>query len=184
MTIEVPARRSPELHGLVVARGAEIAADRLRLRPWTVKQGIPFVARVHRHLPKVQGAMWCISVRRGDEVVGVALVGHASRLLAEDDATLCVIRVAVIEGVPNACSMLYGACSKMARACGSDNLVTYTLPDESGISLIAAGWISDGLTEGGEHDRPSRRRKPAIDPRPKRRWWAPWSKSVARRSHV
>lgn len=152
----------------------------LRLRPWTVKKAIPFVASVHRHLPRVQGAMWCASVRRGSDVVGVALVGHPARMLATDDATLCVLRVAVIGGAHNACSMLYGACSKMAKASGCDNLVTYTLPDEPGTSLKAAGWVSDGLTDGGEHDRPSRRRPKAVDPRPKRRWWAPWSKRLQR----
>lgn len=148
----------------------------LRLRPWTVKQGIPFVSRVHRHLPRVQGAMWCVSLRRDSDVVGVALVGHPARMLSDDDSSLCVLRVAVMDGVHNGCSMLYGACSKAARAFGADNLVTYTLPDEPGVSLRASGWVSDGLTDGGEHDRPSRRRGPAVDARPKRRWWAPWSK--------
>lgn len=139
----------------------------LRLRPWTVKQAVPWVARVHRHLPRVQGAMWCVSIRRNDVVVGVALVGHAARMLSDDDATLCVLRVAVIEGVPNGCSMLYGACSRMAKAAGCDNLVTYTLPDEPGTSLRASNWIADGFTDGGEHDRPTRRRAKAIDARPK-----------------
>ena len=54
-------------------------------------------------------------------------------------------------------------------------LVTYTHLDEPGTSLRAPGWLDDGLTSGGEHDRPSRRRKAAVDPLPKRRWLAPWS---------
>lgn len=148
----------------------------LYLRPWSVKAALPFVARVHRRLPKVQGAMWAVSVRKLGEVVGVALVGHPARLLAEDDATLGVLRVAVLEGNQNACSMLYGACSRAARAMGADDCVTYTHGDEPGTSLKAAGWIDGGLTRGGEHDRPSRQRELAIDATPKRRWWAPWGK--------
>jgi len=38
-----------------------------------------------------------------------------------------------------------------------------------------AGWIDGGLTDGGEHGREGRQRELAIDPTPKRRWWAPWS---------
>lgn len=147
----------------------------MRLRPWTVKQALPFVREVHRRLPKVQGAMWAVSVRDLGGVVGVALVGHPARELMDDNATLAVLRVAVIEGNRNACSMLYGACSRMAKASGADNLVTYTHEDENGASLKAAGWISDGMTEGGEHSRPSRKREAAVDSKPKQRWWAPWS---------
>lgn len=150
----------------------------LRLRPWTVKQATPFVARVHRRLPKVQGALWAVSVRRGAEIVGCALVGNPSRVWMEDSAVLAVLRVACIEGNPNACSMLYGACSRAAKAMGADSLVTYTHGDENGASLKASGWIDGGMTDGGEYDRPSRERQLVIDPKPKRRWFAPWSLAV------
>lgn len=146
----------------------------LVLRPWTVKQGKPFVERIHRRLPKVQGALWAVAVRVDDgDVVGCALVGHAARLTP---TTLAVLRVAVIEGHRNACSMLYGACSRMARAAGADNLVTYTHTDEPGTSLRAAGWVYGGLTDGGEHGRKLRPRRLAVDASPKHRWFAPWSK--------
>lgn len=149
----------------------------LTLRPCTVKRALPFVAQVHRRLPKVQGAMWATSVWASGEMVGVALVGHPARELMDD--TLAVLRVAVIEGHRNGCSMLYGACSRAARALGAENLVTYTHEDETGISLKAAGWIYGGLTDGGEHSRPSRQRALALDQKPKHRWWAPWSKRAA-----
>lgn len=145
----------------------------IRVFPWSVKAGLPWVRETHRHLPNVQGAKWCVGLRRDGVVVGAALVGHAARMLGTD--SLAVLRVAVIEGVPNGCSMLYGACSKAARAMGAENMITYTLPDEPGTSLRAAGWVDGGMTDGGEHSRPSRRRPPAVDARPKRRWWAPWS---------
>lgn len=149
---------------------------RLRLRPWTIKAAIPFVRDVHRRLPKVQGALWAVAVCCGDEIVGCAIVGHPARMLMGD--TLTVLRVAVREGFPNACSMLYGACSRAARAMGASNLVTYTHLDEPGTSLHASGWIYAGLTDGGEQSRPSRNRAAAVDARPKRRWLAPWSDRV------
>lgn len=151
----------------------------LHLRPWTVKRAdaISFVAKTHRKQPKVQGAMWAVSVRDGKKIVGVALVGWPARAQSSDEIdTLCVLRVAVKEGYKNACSMLYGACWRAARAMGSDSMVTFTHLEEPGTSLRAAGWIEDGQTDGGEWSRPSRKRGKAIDARPKRRWWAPGSK--------
>ncbi len=120
--------------------------------------------------------MWAVSVRRDADIVGVVLVGHPARVWMADNAILSVLRVAVKDGNPNACSMLYGAASRMARAAGADGLVTYTLGHEPGTSLRAAGWLDGGMTKGGEHSRPSRQRDPAVDAGPKRRWWAPWSK--------
>lgn len=152
----------------------------MTLRPCTVKRALPFVRRVHRRLPKVQGAMWAVAVWSDGQMVGVALVGHPARKLMED--TLAVLRVAVIEGHPNACSMLYGSCSRAARAMGARNMVTYTHGDEHGASLKAAGWIDAGLTDGGEWDSPSRQRELAIDPNPKRRWLTPWSERAAKRA--
>lgn len=146
----------------------------MRVRPWTVKAGLPWVKATHRRLPRCQGAMWAVKVERDGVVVGCALVGHAARLLAAR-GVLCVLRVAVAEGNPNACSMLYGACSRAAKALGALGLVTYLHGDEHGASLKASNWIYDGMTDGGEHDRPSRRRGAAVDAEPKQRWWAPWS---------
>ncbi len=146
----------------------------LVLRPWTVKQAQPWILAVHRRLPKVQGGMWAVRVLRDGDTVGAALVGHAARMLA-DQGVLCVLRVAVLEGQRNACSMLYGACSRAAKAMGAAGLVTYTHQDEPGTSLRASGWTYGGLTDGGEHNRPSRPRAPVLFPQPKHRWWAPWT---------
>lgn len=148
----------------------------LKLRPCTVRRALPFVRVVHRRLPKVQGAMWAVSVWTAGEMVGVALVGNPAR--EWQDEALAVLRVAVIEGHRNACSMLYGACSRAAKAMGAANLVTYTHGDEDGTSLKAAGWVDGGLTDGGEWNRDGRPRQLALDPEPKRRWWAPWSERV------
>jgi len=149
----------------------------IRVLPWSVKKALPFVADVHRHLPRCQGARWALRLERAEEVVGCALVGEAARVWP---AVLAVKRVAVIEGVPNGCSMLLGACSRAAKAMGAEDLVTYTLEREPGTSLRAAGWVYGGLTDGGEHHRPSRHRAPATEPGRKHRWFARWGQRAQR----
>lgn len=76
------------------------------------------------------------------------------------------------DGTRNACSMLYGACWRAARALGWRRLVTYTLPSEGGASLRAAGWRLLGEAGGGSWSCESR---PRVDRHPtqtKLRWEA------------
>jgi hypothetical protein len=122
--------------------------------------------------------MWAVGAWTGGEMIGVALVGSPARKLNHD--TLAVLRVAVVEGNPNACSLLYGSCARAGKAMGAENMVTYTHGDESGVSLKAAGWIDGGLTDGGEWGRDGRPRQLALDAEPKRRWWAAWSARAPR----
>lgn len=146
---------------------------------------LAFNAQVHRRRKRVQGGMWCVSVRSGEQIVGVAIVGWPAKEWTTDELdTLCVLRCSVIEGHRNACSMLYGACWKAARAMGCESMVTYTDLDEPGTSLRAAGWTDGGVTDGGEWDRPTRRRRAAVNAEPKRRWWAPGSKRAIAKARM
>jgi hypothetical protein len=149
----------------------------LQLSLCSISTAKKFVSMTHRRLRKVVGARFAVGIENNGKLVGVAIVGRPpSRHWNED--TLCVSRVAVEEGNKNACSMLYGACSRAARAIGAKNLVTYTHIDEPGTSLKAAGWVHGGLTSGGEWDRNGRRRQEALFPEQKNRWFAPWSERV------
>lgn len=152
----------------------------LSLRPYPVKHALPFCERVHRRLPKLQGAMWAIGCFLGDDLRGVAIVGRPTARMLDDGRRLQVLRVAVIEGTRNACSMLYGASSRAAKAMGAVSCFTYIHDDESGVSLRAAGWIEDTNFEsaGGEWTRPSRERPKTVEPGAKRRFWAPWSEDI------
>lgn len=58
----------------------------------------------------------------------------------------------------NACSALYAAAWRVARALGYRRLITYTLPDEGGASLRGAGWRLVGARGGGNWNTPSRPR--------------------------
>jgi hypothetical protein len=64
------------------------------------------------------------------------------------------------DSTPNACSMLYAACWRAARALGYRRLITYTQHTETGASLRAAGWhvIAERPARAG-WDRPSRPRQ-------------------------
>lgn len=142
----------------------------MKIAPCTVKAAIKKVGEWHRHLPDIQGGLFaaqCIDVGTGD-CVGVAIAGNPSRVW-QGQAKLVIQRVAT-EGYENACSMLYGALCRAAKALGYLEVWTYTLPHEPGTSLRAAGFMDMGLTDGGEHCRPSRYRKPAVNAEPKRRW--------------
>jgi hypothetical protein len=77
---------------------------------------------------------------------------------------------ALHDGVRNACSALYAAAWRAARALGYRRLVTYTLAEEGGASLRAAGWRCVGEAGGGPWSRVGR---PRVDTHPlqaKLRW--------------
>ena len=51
-------------------------------------------------------------------------------------------------GEKNACSILYAASARAAKAMGYRKIITYTLDSESGSSLRAAGWSYAGMAGG------------------------------------
>lgn len=141
----------------------------MRLMPCTVTAAKKQVKLWHRHLPDIQGGLFAVQCFNDqDECVGVAIAGNPARVW-QGQAKIVISRVATM-GAENACSMLYGALARAAKALGYVEIWTYTLPDEPGTSLRAAGFINMGLSAGGEHSRPSRYRKPACHPEQKQRW--------------
>lgn len=114
------------------------------------------------------------SVWIDDELGGVAIAANPAQVW-QGTGRITIARVAargVLEDPrsKNACSMLYGAICRAAEALGYAEAWTYTLPEEKGESLKGAGFEDMGLSAGGEHDRPSRSRAPAVRSDPKRRW--------------
>ena len=75
----------------------------------------------------------------------MATVGRPVSRILDDGWNLEVNRVAT-DGCKNACSALYGAAWRAARALGYRRLLTYTLPSEGGASLRGAGWSIVGET--------------------------------------
>lgn len=113
---------------------------RLTVVPCTLDEARAFIKQHHRHhLPPV-GHKFSLAVADEAGVVrGVATVGRPVARLLDDGWTLEVNRVAT-DGCPNACSALYGAARRATFALGYRKLVTYTIPEEGGVSLRASGW--------------------------------------------
>lgn len=133
---------------------------KLIVTPISFAEACAFVAQYHRHHRPPRGHKFCVAVADDEGAIhGVAIVGRPVARLLDDGYTLEVTRVCTI-GTKNACSMLYGTCWKAAKALGYRRLITYTLPEEGGASLKAAGWTLVGLRGGGSWNRKSR---PRID---------------------
>jgi hypothetical protein len=115
--------------------------------------------------------MFAIGLSDGATIVGCVIVGKPVARGNDDGYTAEVTRLAT-DGTKNACSMLYGAAWRAARAMGYRRLMTYTLASEPGTSLVAAGWKAVGEVKGRSWTTPSR---PRIDKHPtqdKIRWEA------------
>lgn len=112
----------------------------LEVVPVTFRRAAAFVAEHHRHHKPPRGMKFALGLDRDGELVGVAMVGRPVARHYDDGFTAEVNRTCVIEGVPSANSMLYGAAWRAAKAMGYRRLITYTQAGESGVSLRAAGW--------------------------------------------
>ena len=138
--------------------------------PMTLKEARRFVDRHHRHHRAPVGGLFAIGLGAADEVVGVAITGRPVNRVLDNGWTAEVLRVALLEEVPNGCSQLYGASWRAARALGYRRLVTYTLQEETGVSLLASGWKLIAKTQGGSWNTPSRPRVDAHPLQGKLRW--------------
>jgi hypothetical protein len=141
----------------------------LQIVPCELAEANSFVSQHHRHHRPVVGHRFSIAVSDGETVRGVAIIGRPVARGLDDGWTLEVTRVAT-DGAPNACSALYGAAWRAARAMGYRTLVTYTLDSETGASLKGAGWRLVAQTDGRSWSCASR---PRVDTHPlqnKLRW--------------
>jgi hypothetical protein len=141
----------------------------ISLVPCTIQDARAFVVEHHRHHPAPRGGLFAVACAVPFPVdlaiVGVAIVGRPSARMLQDGWTAEVTRLAT-DGSRNACSLLYGAAWRACRALGYRRLVTYTLPEEGGASLRAAGWRLLGEAGGGSWSRTER---PRVDRHPLQR---------------
>jgi hypothetical protein len=111
----------------------------LRLCPISLGTANEFVAAWHRHHDPVIQCIFKVGICDGQGVLrGVAIAEIPKGINNMTGDTIEVTRVAT-DGTKNACSMLYGACSRAAFALGWRKVITYTEKGESGASLRAAG---------------------------------------------
>lgn len=141
----------------------------MKIIPMHLKQAQEFISKYHRHnIPPVGGkfAIGCIS---DGNLCGTAICGRPiSRML--DNGNVLEIYRCCTNGTRNACSMLYGACLRIARNMGYKEVITYTLVSENGASLKASNFIYDGLS-GGLEWTGERKRKYYVSPKERKIRW-------------
>ena len=121
----------------------------LTLIPVSLAQANEFVRQHHRHHKPVAGHKFSIGCAENGRLCAVAIVGRPVSRYLDDGFTLEVNRLCT-NGTPNACSILYAAAYRAARAMGYNRVVTYILDTENGASLKAAGYICEGRAGGLE----------------------------------
>lgn len=149
----------------------------LEVRPITLRDARRFVGEHHRHSAPPRGWLFgCQLVHRSEHTdppetpaggyawsewtVGVGIAGRPSGRGLQDGRTVEVTRVCVVDGYANACSRIYGALCRAAKALGYLRAVTYTEGDELGASCSAAGFTVVAAVDGARSwDTPSRRRE-------------------------
>lgn len=147
----------------------------LQLRPCSIREASAFVDAIHRHHKAPQGARWAVgatTIEDPTKLVGVAIVGNPVARMLDDDYTAEITRLAS-DGTKNACSFLYAACTRAAKALGYQRLLTYILLSEPGESLKALkqmGWKEVGEAGGGSWSRKDRPREDKHPTEPKIRW--------------
>lgn len=120
----------------------------LRAMPTTLAEAKAFVGALHRHHKAPVGHRWSIGCTKAGELVGVAIVGRPVARKTKQYSIAEVTRLCT-DGTKNACSFLYSRAARIAREMGYARIQTFILPTESGVSLLAAGWEFDGISNEG-----------------------------------
>lgn len=141
----------------------------MEIRPITFKQASDFINQYHRHHRATVGHKFSVGLYDDDKLCGVAVCGRpVSRYY--DDGLTCEINRLCTDGTYNACSMLYGACCRIAKEMGYKKIITYILKSESGASLKASNFVYDGEA-GGTHWTGKRNKGHDIPAEMKTRWY-------------
>lgn len=140
----------------------------MTIKPITFRTACDFINKYHRHHKATVGCKFSIGLFDGDKMVGCAVCGRpVSRYL--DDGLTCEINRLCTDGTRNACSMLYGACCRVAKEMGYKLIITYILESENGASLKASNFKYDGI-RGGLKWTGVRDKKQEIPHEMKQRW--------------
>lgn len=114
----------------------------IEIRPISATEARRFINENHRHneAPTATQVSFAIALYDREQLVGVATAGRPVARELCDGFTLEINRSCLEGEVGNGNSRLYGALCRAAKALGYQKVVTYTLHEESGASLLAAGF--------------------------------------------
>lgn len=154
-------------------KGGLFGDEEIYVTPCSLADAQRLVKALHRHHGKVAGHKFSLKASIVNALrvaeAGTAIVGRPVSRRLDDGNTLEVTRLATT-GVPNIASKLLGAAAREARRRGYHKLITYTLAEESGVSLKAAGFEPEFRSSGGSWSSPSRPRVDRHPTGPKIRW--------------
>ncbi len=121
----------------------------MNIIPITLREANSFVNEHHRRHSATVGCKFAIGLEHDDKLCGVAICGRPVSRHLDDGFTIEINRLCT-DGTYNACSMLYSACCRIAKAMGYKKAITYILESENGASLKASNFICEGIA-GGTH---------------------------------
>ena len=121
----------------------------MEIRPLTIREANNFVKDNHRHHNPVAGCKFAIGVYEDNILHGVAICGRPISRVLDDGLTIEINRVCT-DGKKNACSILYGACCRIAKAMGYKKAITYIISSETGTSLKASNFTLEAENVGGK----------------------------------
>jgi hypothetical protein len=130
----------------------------VKVVPLSLAAANEFIRRYHRHHGAAHGCKFAVGAVDDTGILrGVVITGRPVSRMLDDGHTAEVTRLCT-DGCSNACSFLYGAAARVARAMGYAKIITYILDSENGVSLRASGWMLEGSRGGGSWNRPNRKR--------------------------
>ena len=110
--------------------------------PISQRDACAFVNEHHRHHKAPRFSLYQLALAHDGVIVGVAIVNRPVSRMLDDGTTAEVSRLCTLDApeARHAASKLYAMCWRVAREMGYHRMLTYTLADETGVSLAAAGW--------------------------------------------
>ena len=142
---------------------------KLEAVPLELAQANTYVDSLHRHHQAVHRDKFRVGCAIDGHLVGVVQVGRPVSRMIDDGKTVEVVRLCS-DGIKDVCSFLYAKAARIAKEMGYKKIITYILDTESGVSLKAAGWQMEKVTDGGAWTRPSRPRNTTAPTIPKIRY--------------
>ena len=139
--------------------------------PMELREANEFVLKYHRHNKDVLIHKFSIGLLKDGVLIGVGIVGRPVSRMLDVRGTIEIRRVCIIEGNPNANSIMYSRIKKIAFLLGYTKLITYTLQSESQSSLkgIKARIVAKTKPESwNRKNRP--REEQNVYKEPKFRW--------------
>lgn len=143
------------------------------LTPISFRQACDFINEHHRHHIAPQGLKFALGLTNGEKLIGVLTAGRPLSRHRDDGYTLEVTRLCVNQAYIHSCSKLYATARRIAREMGYRSLITYTLDEESGSSVRAAGFRLIGKSQGGSWNSLNRNRVDKHPIGPKKFWMLP-----------